>query len=223
VSFFAAHALWLKEQFYQIKANILMKKLSTQEVKFQIFHPHKGHQYNRTILREFYHFIERVGTENQEGMNILDENEWEYWRERPFIKGLFPSYVAVRLKNKLIGIAYFTRQWIYASSFGIHFPMANLREFLVDHKCGVSTELLNDIYTGLGFQIVQAAKERDCPLMTIGLTPNHHIQGRGLKTAGFFSVSFGIYMLRPMKSDLPLPAKTRKPIVVNPCDSLLYP
>ena len=105
----------------------------------------------------------------------------------------------------------------------MRFPIATLREYLVDHHCGLSNALVNDIYTLLGGLISIAAAQRDCPIMTMELTQNFRIEGRGLKSAGFFSIPTGVYMLRQMKEDLPLPLITKKPIVINPCDSVLYP
>ena len=62
------------------------------------------------------------------------------------------------------------RQFIYVSSYGMRFPIATLREYLVDHHCGLSNALVNDIYTLLGGLISIAAAQRDCPIMTMELT-----------------------------------------------------
>ncbi len=129
-------AIFFKEVFYRMRIQHLAKQLQEKGISCQIFHPNKKMGYNFKNIREIYHFIERVGHQNQDGKIEVDEEEWQYWRERPFIKGLLPSDVAIKKDGKLIGAAYFLRQFIYVSSYGMRFPIATLREYLVDHHCG---------------------------------------------------------------------------------------
>jgi hypothetical protein len=178
----------------------------------------------RDLSREIWTLHETIGTHQFDGFVPLSWEEWTYFRESPNQTGLKPSFALAYFHNKLIGIASLTRQWMYASKFGIHLPLAFQREFVVDHSIGVSDEMLNEIYFGLVYTLIQAAHQRNCSMMLINQPPGHKHQQRAMQLGGVINTRMGgTYMIKPMKKELQLPSKTKKPLYISPGESFMSP
>ena len=83
-------AIFFKEVFYRMRIQHLAKQLQEKGISCQIFHPNKKMGYNFKNIREIYHFIERVGHQNQDGKIEVDEENGNIGENAPLSKDCYP-------------------------------------------------------------------------------------------------------------------------------------
>lgn len=206
-----------------------LDRLKTQGIIFKIFHPDitGSLQMGTKLGHQLCRLLHDAGTRQYDAFEPFEWDEWRYFRVRPNQRGLYPSFAVAFHNEEPVGFTSLTRQWMYVVKAGIHFPLAFMRDIVVDHaaiggKVGVS--LINDIYTGLAMSISTAAYQRRCGMVVINSTPTFRLWNRGMRAAGVIEVpAYGTFMLKRMKSDLLLPPKTGRPVVISSGESFCSP
>jgi GNAT superfamily N-acetyltransferase len=188
----------------------------------------EGKKYNfnfPNLSRHLLSFFNSIMPVQMNGAVHIDYEEWHHFRENPILKGLVPTYVVLFKDGKVIGFASFLRQWIYAAKLGIRFPLAFMREFVIDDRAVQDDHQRADLYTLLAGKIWEAATQRKCIAVIYNIDKNHTRLNRALKYLGFFSFSGSVYMVNylnssQIKSDI---TSQKKPINVNPSEYASFP
>ncbi len=207
-------------QFQRIK-----KKLTQLNYDIKIIHSNENPSISLKYSSKLRKIFNTAAKQQFNGFNHFTKEFWHHFREKPIREGMFPTYILIFKKNKLIGFGSFLRQWIYFEKFGFRIPLAIVREMIIDHSNISKIQNLRYIYNFLILSMVKATKERNCAVTLFSIASKNNYSNIILKNLHFNRINGGVFMINllDIKDTEKFPFTLKKPINPDIGEIFLYP
>ena len=215
-------ALLASRAIRSLRLRKLAERLARAGIEARIALPWHGGGLDRALSRQIWRFHEAVTPRQMDGCTRISLDEWIHFREKPIATDLWPVYAVITNHGEIAGYGSFMKQRM-AKIFGMRFPVAFGREFIVDETFTRDASLLADVNTLLAGKIWEAAIRDRCIALVYMLAPNDTRPARAFKTLGFLHVAASVFMVNDLQNPgAPLPPLGR-PFIVDPADNYGYP
>ena len=178
---------------------------STKNLSYKIAHNQDHSEYREAV--------NRIMPLNYEGFPKYDNEKFKWARLKAPLKQHIPSYIFIKMGNKIIGGASLTHQNLYSFRFGVKMRIGILHELFLNQRFFPTKKDLYLGYVYLVDKVMKAATKRNIGGFFLMIDSQNLSLQKALRTMGFLKFKGGAVMVKSFNKKLDL-TKIKKPIFV---------
>ena len=192
----------------------LPRILNRLRIKFKNFLKDFSYQINyNTNHYEYMSAINRISPNNYEGFPGYDHLKFNWARIKVPKNHNKPTYIIVKKKNKIVGGAVITHQYVKAIRSKLKLRLGIIHEIFLDEGLFNNSHKIYFAYIYLIDKIIEAAMQRHLGALLYTSSLNADYLNKAFKGMSFFRIQNDVVMVKELKKNLKFP-KLKKPLFI---------